>query len=62
VRETGPGCLVFRPEGDQHQYREGADPLDRQVEHFERGRIGPMDVFEQHQDRLLPRQCFELVE
>ncbi len=62
VREAGPGRLVFRPEGDQHQYRQGADALDRQIEHFERGRIGPVGVFEQHQDRLLPRQCFELVE
>jgi len=62
VREAGPERLVFRPEGDQHQYRQGADALDRQIEHFERGRIGPVDVFEQHQYRLLPRQCFELVE
>jgi len=29
VREPGPGRLVFRPEGDQHQYRQGADALDR---------------------------------
>jgi hypothetical protein len=62
VRETGPGRLVFRPEGDQYQYRQGADALDRQIEHFERGRIGPVDILEQHQNRLLPRQCLELVE
>jgi len=62
VREAGPERLVFRPEGDQHQYRQGADALDRQIEHFERGRIGPVGVLEQHQYRLLPRQCFELVE
>jgi hypothetical protein len=62
VREAGPRRLVFRPEGDQHQYWQGADALDRQIEHFERTRIGPVDVLEQHQDRSLPRQCFELVE
>jgi hypothetical protein len=62
VRETGPGRLVFRPEGDHHQYRQGADALDRQIEHFERGRIGPVGVFEQHQYGLLSRQCFELIE
>jgi len=62
VRETGPGRLVFQPEGDRHQYRQGADALDRQIEYFERGRIGPVGVLEQHQDRLLPRQCFNLVE
>ena len=62
VRQPGPGRLVFRPEGDQHQYRQGAEPLDHQIEHFERGRIGPVGVLEQHQDRLLSRQCFELVE
>jgi hypothetical protein len=62
VRELGPGRLVFRPEGDQHQYRQGADALDRQIEHFERGRIGPVGVLEHHQYRFLPRQCFELVE
>jgi hypothetical protein len=62
VREAGPGRLVFRPEGEDRQYRQGADALDRQIEHFERGRIRPMGVFEQHQYRFLPRQCFELVE
>jgi hypothetical protein len=62
VRETGPGRLVFRPEGEERQYRQGADALDGQIEHFERGRIGPVGVLEQHQHRLLPRQCFELVE
>jgi hypothetical protein len=62
VRETDPRRLVFRPEGDQQQYWQGADALDRQIENFERGRIGPVGVLEQHQDRLLPRQCFELVE
>jgi len=62
VRQPGPGRLVFRPEGDQHHYRQGAEPLDHQIEHFERGRIGPVGVLEQHQDRLLSRQCFELVE
>jgi hypothetical protein len=40
VREAGPGRLVFRPEGEDRQHRQGADPLDRQIEHFERGRIG----------------------
>jgi hypothetical protein len=62
MREANPWRLVFRREGDQHQYRQGADALDRQVEHFERGRIGPVGVLEQHQDWLLSRQCFELVE
>jgi hypothetical protein len=62
VREAGPRRLVFRPERDQHQYRQGADALDHQIEHFERGRIGPVGVFERHQNGLLPRQCFELVE
>jgi hypothetical protein len=35
VLEPGPRRLVFRPEGDQHQYRQGADALNRQIEHFE---------------------------
>ena len=48
--------------GEERQYRQGTDALGRQIEHFERGRIGPVGVFEQHQDRLFPRQCFELVE
>jgi hypothetical protein len=62
AREAGPWRFVFRSEGDQHQYRQSADPFDRQIEHFERTRIGPVDVLEQHQDRLLPRQSFELIE
>ena len=61
VREAGPGRLVFRPEGEERQYRQGADALDRQIEHFERGRIRSVGVLEQHQYRLLPGQCFELV-
>jgi len=61
VREPGPGRLVFRPESDQHHYRQGTDALDRQIEHFERSRIGPVGVLEQHQYRFLPRQCFQLV-
>jgi hypothetical protein len=32
------------------------------IEHFERGRIAPVDVLEQHQYRFLPRQGFQLVE
>jgi hypothetical protein len=28
---------------------------------FERGRIGPVDILEQHQHRLLPRQRFDLL-
>jgi hypothetical protein len=58
VRQAGPGRLVFRPEGEERQYRQGADALDRQIEHFERGRIGPVGVLEQHQYGLFPRQCF----
>jgi hypothetical protein len=41
---------VLMPSGrnsDQHQYRQGADALDGQIEHFERSRIGPVGVLEQ---------------
>ena len=62
VGQALPGRLEFRPEGDQQQHRQTPDPLDREIEQFERGRIGPMCVLEQHQHRLLLRQTFHLIE
>src|SRR5262249_27915008 len=42
--------------------RQPPDPIDREVEQFERRRIGPMQVLAYNQQRSLPRQALELVE
>ena len=39
-----------------------ADPLDDQVEQLEGSGIRPVRVLEEEQDRLLPRETFDLIE
>ncbi len=62
LRQALPGRVEFRPEGDQQQHRQTPDPLDREIEQFERGRIGPMCILEQHQHRLSPCKAFDLIQ
>jgi hypothetical protein len=38
----------------QEQHREPPHPLDHEIEHFQRGSVGPMNVLEQRQHRLFP--------
>ena len=45
--------------GYTFQYRQVASSLQGEVEQFERGRIDPLCVLEDHQHRLLARQTFE---
>ena len=44
--------------GEHDQQRDGSHPVDQQVEHFERGGIGPVHVLEQHHAGLLARGRF----
>jgi hypothetical protein len=52
--------LELGPVGCDQQHRQVRDLLDRKVERLARGRIDPMQVFEDHQYRLPPRQRLEL--
>src|SRR5207244_2320562 len=62
VRKTNPGGLEVRSEGEQCKNRQLAHALDRQIEQLERGRIGPVRVLEQEQDRLLACEGLDLIE
>ena len=62
VGQAPPRRLEFRAEGDQQQHRQLAHALDGEIEHLQRGRVGPMRVLEQHQHRLLLRQPLHLIE
>jgi hypothetical protein len=46
--------------GCDQQHRQLGDLLDRKVEQLVRSRIDPMQILEDHQYRLLPRQHLEL--
>ncbi len=62
VRLPGPRRLKFRPEGDDEQDRERLQSFDGQRQEFDRRRVAPMRVLEQHQNRPALRQGFEPVE
>jgi len=57
---AGPGRRELGAKRHEQQYRHAADALDHQVEQLARGRVDPMRVLEDHDDRLAPRQAFEL--
>jgi hypothetical protein len=62
MRLASPGLLKFRPEGDDQQDRQPARAVERQFEQFARGRVDPMRILEDHQNRLAPRESFELTQ
>ena len=49
-----PARRKLRPVGEHDQQRNVPDPVDQEVDDVEGGRIGPMDVLEQHHRRLPP--------
>jgi hypothetical protein len=55
-----PRRLIFRAEGRDQQYRQTIDLLNDQVEQLAGGRVGPMQILEDHQNRLATRQTAEL--
>ena len=62
VRVAVPGRPELGPVGHDQQHRQALDPLHREVEQLERGRIDPMRVLEHHQHRASRRQPLELGE
>ena len=52
---AGPGAAVLRPEGDEQQRRQRAQPLDREVEQLLRARVDPVHVLQERQNR--PMRC-----
>ena len=60
LRLADPRRLELGPVCHDEQHRQRRDLLDSKVEHLARGRIDPMQVLEDHQYRLPPRQRLEL--
>jgi hypothetical protein len=60
MRPTDPGRGELRTEGDDQQKRQRRYPVDDQVQQLERGRVTPLRVLEQHQQRLPNCQSFDL--
>ena len=44
----GPARLKLRPVGEHDQQRNGSHPVDQQIQHLQRGRVGPVRILEQH--------------
>ena len=53
--ELGPKC-------DNEQDGQARHPLDGAIQQLQPGRVDPVDILEDHQDRLLPREDLELPE
>ena len=51
MRLAAPGVLELGAESDDEQDRHPRHPIDRQVEQLARGRVDPMRVLENHQNR-----------
>ncbi len=47
---------------DHEQQRGASHTLEQQIEHVQRGGIGPMYVLEEHDGGLLPRGGFDQVD
>ena len=62
MRLAAPGVLELGAEGDDEQDGQPRYPIERQVEQLARGRVDPMRVLEDHQNRPAPRQSFELMQ
>ena len=50
----GPARLKLRPVGEHDQQRNGFHPVDQQIQHLQRGGVGPVRILEQHHAGLLP--------
>jgi hypothetical protein len=55
MRTHAPGCTELRPRGnDKEHWRQGTT-LGNGAHDIERGRIGPVRIFERQHNRLTPR-------
>jgi hypothetical protein len=62
MRLAAPAVLEFRPESDHQQDRNARDPIYHEVEQLARGRVDPMRILEDHQNRSAAGQGFELMQ
>ena len=60
MRLPRPRRLKLGPEGRDQQHRHSRDMFNRQIEQLARGRVGPMQILEDHQYGLPLRQTSEL--
>ena len=54
----GPARLELGPMREHDEQRDGPDPIDQQIEHFQCGGIGPVRILEQHHTGLPARGRF----
>ena len=59
---TLPDVLELGTESDDDQNRQLRSLVEGQIEQLSRGRVDPMYVFENEQNRPAPCQCFKLVQ
>ena len=57
-----PGRHELGPEGDEHEHWGALHPVDDEIQQLQRGRICPMHVLVQGQDRPVRREAEELID
>ena len=62
MRLVGPGRLEFRAKGNEQQYRQPPDAIDRQIDQVARGWVDPVHVLEDHQHRMAAGERLQLVQ
>src|SRR5262249_40225428 len=62
VRLAAPWRLELRPERGNEQNRKVANTIDRQIQQLARGRVDPMHILKDHQDRSFARDRGKLAE
>src|SRR5262249_22779980 len=62
VRTTTPGWLIFGTKCDCQQDGQLPHAIDCQIKQLARSWINPVSILQHHQNRPLPRVCFELAQ
>ena len=60
IGSSDPGRLELRAVCNDEQHRKCSQSVDGATEHFKARRVGPMRVLKDHEDRIGPRERFEL--
>jgi hypothetical protein len=62
VRVPAQARLVVGPAGQQHQHARARDPVEREADQLQRGRVDPVRVLEHHQHRPVACQPERLLD
>jgi hypothetical protein len=61
VRARDPTrCVLLRAMRYYQHNRQARQPRNQSIEQFLTGRVDPVGILEDHQQRLEPRECFKL--